>query len=92
MRVDKLQALRKRLSAVNRRLLEDLNERLRLVSQARELKRERGIAFHDAAREAEMMRELLDANEGPATAGELRGVFKEIFAVSISHAQRSGKR
>lgn len=74
---------------MNRRLLADLNERLRLVGEVRELKIQRGITMFDPAREEHMMAELLDANTGPMSESSLREVFKTIFAVSLSHMERS---
>lgn len=88
MSEDRLEELRRQLSEVNRRLLEDLNERLRLVGEVRELKLQRGITMFDPAREEHMMGELLSANAGPMSESSLREVFKTIFAVSLSHMER----
>jgi chorismate mutase len=84
----RLEALRKQITQANRRLLDDVNERLRLVDEARTLKRALGATLHDPAREAQMMQELLDANTGPLSPEQLREVFKAIFAVSLEYIER----
>ncbi|MBI5544722.1 MAG: bifunctional 3-deoxy-7-phosphoheptulonate synthase/chorismate mutase [Deltaproteobacteria bacterium] len=89
---DKLDVLRRRISEVNRRLLDDLNERLRLVNEVRELKQERGLAMSDPAREEQMMQELLASNPGPMTEGQLQEVFKVVFSVYLSHMERSARQ
>ncbi len=92
MSEDRLEELRRRLTEVNGRLLDDLNERLRLVGEVRELKLRRGIRMFDPAREERMMADLLEANPGPMSEGSLREVFKTIFAVSLSHMERNTRQ
>ena len=79
-----LENLRERISAVNSRILGDLNERLRLVNEVRDLKKERGLPMHDPAREEQMMRELVATNPGPLSETHLAIVFKAIFSVCLS--------
>ena len=85
---DSLEKLRGRISALNRKLLDEVNERLRLVAEIRALKVERGLAMHDPVREEQMLRELVAANPGPLTEAQLREVFEAIFSVSLEFLER----
>ncbi len=91
MSEDRLEELRARISEVNQRLLQDLNERLRLVSEVRELKLLRGLPMYDPAREEQMLQSLLAQNPGPMAADHLEEVFKAIFATSLSHMERRSR-
>jgi 3-deoxy-7-phosphoheptulonate synthase / chorismate mutase len=88
VKADTLGALRKRFTRVNRRLLDALNERMRLIDEARAYKLERGLPFHDPARQEQMIQELLAANGGPMSASELEEIFRKILAVSLAHMER----
>jgi 3-deoxy-7-phosphoheptulonate synthase/chorismate mutase len=85
---DTLGALRGRFTAVNRRLLDDLNERMRLIDEARTYKIARGLPFSDPSRQEQMIQDLLAANPGPMSAAELEEIFRAIFSVSLAHMQR----
>lgn len=58
-------ALRDLITAVDERVVEDLNTRLRLVAELREKKRERGLPFLDPDRESALLAHLKAANSGP---------------------------
>ena len=58
-------ALRDLITAVDERLLEDVNARLQLVAELREKKVERGLPFLDPDREASLLAHLKKANSGP---------------------------
>lgn len=60
-----IQQLRGRIDAIDRSILELVNERLQLVLQIKERKVESGIDFVDPGREEAMLRDLLEANRGP---------------------------
>ncbi|HEY3447237.1 MAG TPA: chorismate mutase [Myxococcales bacterium] len=96
MKTDKLDGLRQRIGQLNRRILDDLNERLRLVDEIRAVKLERGLAFHDPKREKAMLRELAAANEGPLTEAQLRRIYGAIFEAALEYleagAKKKGKR
>ncbi len=86
-RADELDALRRRIGRLNRRILGDLNERLRLVGEIRAVKVERGLAFHDPEREEAMLRELAAENRGPLSEAQLRRIFRAIFRAALEHLQ-----
>ncbi|MDE3024662.1 MAG: chorismate mutase, partial [Acidobacteriota bacterium] len=51
--------------AIDREVLDALNRRLELVRRVRAHKQEAGAPIIDAAREAELLDELVGANAGP---------------------------
>lgn len=91
MKTDELDRLRSRIGRVNRKLLALLNERLRLVGEIRAVKVERGIAFHDPKREAQMLRELAEANEGPLTKTQLERIYREVFKAALECLEAGAK-
>ena len=58
-------ALRDLITAVDERVLEDVNARLQLVAELREKKLERGLPFLDPDREASLLAHLKATNSGP---------------------------
>ena len=92
MKTDELDRLRRRIGKVNLRILDDLNERLRLVGQVREVKVARGLAFHDPQRERQMLRELAGLNEGPLTEAQLRRIYREIFKAGLEYLEAGAKK
>ena len=89
---DKLDLLRARVTELNRRLLGDLNERLRLVREIFALKSARGLSLFDPAREQQMLDELARLNPGPASEAQIREVFRAILLTSLSSAERRSGR
>ena len=69
--MDDLDQLRGEIEEVDRALLGALNRRLELVLRVNEYKRETGTPVIDAEREATLVRELVDANGGPLSEGEI---------------------
>ena len=57
--------LRDLITAIDERVLDDLNERLQLVAELREKKIERGLPFLDPDREASLLAHLKEKNAGP---------------------------
>jgi 3-deoxy-7-phosphoheptulonate synthase/chorismate mutase len=84
---DPLNLLRERASEINRALLDLLNERLEVVEEIRRVKSELSQGLYEPEREAEMLQELLLVNRGPMPADRLRAIFKEVFALSLSHME-----
>ncbi|MEE2828016.1 MAG: bifunctional 3-deoxy-7-phosphoheptulonate synthase/chorismate mutase [Myxococcota bacterium] len=88
-----LRGLRNTIDEINTNLLRLLNQRLRVVEQIQNIKQQTTSVLFSPEREAEMLENLLLANEGPLTADLVRHVFKEIFKLSLDHMEtevRSG--
>ncbi len=78
-----LDELRDQLDKVNLSLLEQINERARLVKEIGELKREQGIARFDPVRERSMLDLIATNNQGPFETATLQHLFKQIFKASL---------
>jgi prephenate dehydrogenase len=86
---DELAALRSQIAAVDQELLSALNRRLELVRAVQEHKRETGVPLIDAAREAELVDELVGANTGPLGEQALRSLFAAVLDVMKQEAGAS---
>ena len=75
-------ALRARISANDRELVERLNDRLRLVAEMKAYKQSQGIAFLDPEREREMLEDLRRANTGPLSGEGLEALFAAVLALT----------
>jgi len=73
--------LRGRIAALDRAVLDTLNERLELVQRVRAHKQETGTRIIDAEREAELLNELVAANHGPLGEGAVRALFSAVLDV-----------
>jgi chorismate mutase len=81
--------LRGRISALDRQVLELVNERLRLVEELWRLKAERGYDTVDAGREQQMLAELEDANSGPLSRDGVRELQQELLALTKRERARA---
>jgi len=86
MTSDELAGLRAEIAALDRRVLDALNERLGLVRRVRAHKQETGTPQVDAAREAELLDELVDANGGPLGERAVRSLFAAVLDVMKQEA------
>lgn len=73
---------REKISDVDRRIVDAINERLKLVAQLKRYKDERGISFLDPDREEWMVTYLTRANRGPLTEEGLRTIYAELLALT----------
>jgi chorismate mutase/prephenate dehydratase len=79
-----LDALRERIDAVDRRILEELNRRAALVAEVGRLKRHDRAAVYRAARERDLVAALVAANPGPFPSAGIPPVFREIVSATRS--------
>ena len=79
-----LERLRDRIDTVDRALLDQLNERARLVRAVGELKRAAGAPVYEASRERSILAGLTAANAGPFPDAGLAPVFREIISATRS--------
>jgi len=88
-----LRRLRKRIDALDRRIVRLLNDRAEL---AREVGRAKAAAGRRAIRDPEREREVLlrvsMANEGPTPQADLLAIFKRLFAVARGLERRDRTR
>ncbi|HEY2072391.1 MAG TPA: prephenate dehydrogenase/arogenate dehydrogenase family protein, partial [Gaiellaceae bacterium] len=85
-----LSDLRDRIAAIDREVLDAFNRRLDLVRKVRAHKQETGAPLIDAAREAELLDELVRTNAGPLGEPGVRSLFAAVLDVMKQESQRSG--
>jgi prephenate dehydrogenase len=84
-----LSRLREQIAALDREVLDALNRRLGLVALVQEHKHETGARLIDAKREAELIQELTDANDGPLSERAVQSVFAAVLDVMKQELQAS---
>ena len=77
-----IEALRARISANDRTLVERVNDRLRLVAEMKAYKASKGIDFLDPERERQMLQDLRRANDGPLSDDGLATFFATVLALT----------
>ena len=77
---DPLNELRRDIDAVDRRLLEALAERGRLVQRVGELKHASGAPVLRPEREAQILQRLVDANPGPLSGAAIVAIWREVIS------------
>ena len=82
-----LDRLREQIDAVDRAILEQLNERARLVIEVGRLKAGDGIAVYEPTRERRIVDGLREGNEGPFPSDGIGPVFREIISGTRSLEQ-----
>lgn len=87
-----LQELRRKIDAIDTRLVRLLNERASLVVEVGKTKRAEGTPIYAPHREAEVLRKVLAANEGPLPGRTIEGVYRELMSGSfaLEHPLRIG--
>jgi prephenate dehydrogenase len=87
---ENLSGLRHQIAAVDREVLDALNRRLELVRRVRAHKQETGAPLIDAAREAELMDELVRSNDGPLGEDGVRSLFSAVLDVMKQESRSAG--
>ena len=77
--MDDLERLREQIAAVDRTVLEALNDRLELVHRVNRHKQAVGAPMIDAEREATLLQELTDANRGPLSEAAVQAFFTAVL-------------
>jgi chorismate mutase len=76
---ERVRELRERVDEVDRELIRALNERARIVQEIMALKAERGAPVYDPKREEEILRRVVEQNEGPIYDSSMRDIFELIL-------------
>lgn len=79
--------LRERIDAVDKGLLDLLNERASLAQEVAETKRAGGASFYRPERERALIDKLQEGNPGPFPGDAIRPVFQEIISACLSLEQ-----
>jgi len=76
---DGIDRWRERIDAVDRQIVDLLNERSRCALAIGEVKSRDGLPFYDPAREAEIVASAIAANAGPLEDDAIRRLFERIL-------------
>ncbi len=75
----RVRELRARVDEVDRELVRVLNERARIVQEIMAIKAEVGAPVYDPRREEEILRGVVEQNEGPIYDASMRDIFELIL-------------
>lgn len=89
---DALAAVRKKIDALDQKLVKLVNERAEMVVQIGKLKKAGDTPVYAPHREAEVLERALGANKGPLSNRTIEGVFRELMSGSfaLEHPIRIG--
>ena len=79
-----LEPLRQRIDEIDRRLVELLNERARVVVEVGRFKRGRGVPIYAPHRESAVLKRALAASTGPLPPRTIEAVFRELMSGSFA--------
>jgi len=83
-----IRQLREQISDNDRKLVEAVNQRLKLVARIKSVKAERGMEFVDPDREAWMLQYLVRANRGPLSDEGLRELYRTVLDLTKREVAR----
>ena len=75
----RLEELRVLIDDVDRRMVELLNQRTRVVEDIGRVKREAALPIYEPKREDQVFANVAQSNQGPMTHEALRGIFERII-------------
>jgi chorismate mutase len=78
---EQLEALRARITGIDRAIFELVNQRLELVRELKQVKDDHDLPFVDPTRETSMIEERVTENQGPLSADGLRGFYVSLLAL-----------
>jgi chorismate mutase len=78
---EQLEALRARITELDRAIFELVNQRLELVRELKQVKDDHDLPFVDPNREASMIEERVAENQGPLSADGLRSFYVSMLAL-----------
>ncbi len=84
MEEDKLGALRRRIDAIDAKLLKLITERAELALEIAKVKTESCDCFYRPEREAEVLRGILASNRGPLADETVVRIFREIMSACLA--------
>jgi chorismate mutase/prephenate dehydratase len=85
-----LSAIRERIDDIDRRIHELLNERAKFAQDVGNSKRSEGLStadFYKPEREAQVLRQALERNQGPLRDEEIARLFREIMSACLAQQE-----
>ncbi|MFZ4790114.1 MAG: prephenate dehydratase [Candidatus Competibacteraceae bacterium] len=83
---ERLQSLREKIDTLDRQLQTLITERARCAQQVGAIKRAAGATgnFYRPEREAQVLRRVIEANQGPLSSEEMARLFREIMSACLA--------
>jgi chorismate mutase len=78
---EQLEALRARITELDRAIFELVNQRLELVRELKQVKDDRDLPFVDPARETSMIEQRVAENPGPLSPDGVRSFYVSLLAL-----------
>lgn len=82
--MEDLTKFREAIDAIDGRLIDLLNERARLAQEIGRIKERNGTPVYAAGRAEQLMRRLVERNEGPLDEMAIRAIYREIMSSSLA--------
>src|SRR3989338_1234334 len=79
-----LEQLRKKIDALDAKIIECLNDRTKLALEIGRLKSEKGSEVYAPARESEIYRKIDSLSQGPVPKDALKAIYREIMSAALS--------
>jgi chorismate mutase len=79
---DELARFRASITELDHTILAAVNSRLTLVAELKRYKEDHDLAFVDPGREAQLLDDLVQANDGPLSDEGVRALFVELLALT----------
>ncbi len=76
---EKLSEYRKKINDIDRKLVDYLNERAKVVLAIKKLKEKENVPLYDAKREEELINNIVDYNKGPLYNDNIVQIFECIL-------------
>jgi 3-deoxy-7-phosphoheptulonate synthase / chorismate mutase len=89
---NELDQLRNRVDEINLKLLDNINERARLVQEIGRVKEKQGTNRFDPVRERDMLNAIIEHNDGPFDNTTIEHIFKEIFKAGLDLLQDNHRK
>lgn len=86
-----IQNFREQIAAIDLKLVEALNARIKLVKELKNYKESQGLSFYDAAQEERVITRLCRANPGPISDEGLQELFGYILEWAKREATKGPK-
>lgn len=77
-----LESLRKQIDEIDGRIIESLNERVRLAIEIGKIKHAQGEDVYNPTREVQVLDRISQRNPGPLDSGSIRFIFREIISAA----------
>jgi chorismate mutase / prephenate dehydratase len=79
-----LQALRKKIDAIDKNVIELLSQRALVTLDIAKIKRTQGISIYAPERERQVFEKISAINKGPLKSGGLNAIYREIMSSSLA--------